>query len=145
MYLPHPRGLWSCQRQWLRGYGNDRNTVTEFIFVCFFIYIHLPPLVFHTPCYHQIEPPFALAEIQGFKVLETFVRELGPNWYQSIIQLLKKLSIHDLMSHSTTCGSHLNTVNSLSCSRSQFNDLSLWHGPLSCWKQQKYSGMLSCY
>jgi len=33
------------------------------------------------------------------------------------------------------CGGHFSTVNSLSCSKNQFDMISdLWHGALSCWK-----------
>ncbi len=83
------------------------------------------------------------------KVLETFLRDGGPYWHDSITQLLQicRLHIHDvnLSFHhipkcsiglrSGDCGGHLSKVNSLSCSRNQSEMIwALWHGALSCWK-----------
>ncbi len=76
-------------------------------------------------------------------MLETFLRDFGPYWHDSITQLLSMMWI----SRSTTsqrcsiglrsgdCGGHLSKVNSLSCSRNQSEMIwALWHGALSCWK-----------
>ncbi len=83
------------------------------------------------------------------KVLETFLRDFGPYWHDSITQLLQicRLHIHDdnLSFHHIPkvlywieiwwCGGHLSKVNSLSCSRNQSEMIwALWHGALSCWK-----------
>ncbi len=74
------------------------------------------------------------------KVLETFLRDFGPYWHNSITLLMT-------ISRSTTsqrcsiglrsgdCGGHLSKVNSLSCSRNRSEMIwALWHGALSCWK-----------
>ncbi len=83
------------------------------------------------------------------KVLETFLRDFGPYWHDSITQLLQ------------ICQLHIHDAN-LSCSRNQSEMIwALWHGALSCWKkpsedkytvvkkrdghgQQLYSGRLWC-
>ena len=80
------------------------------------------------------------------KVLETFLREFGPYWHDSIMQLLQILWIRIRISHSTTsqscsiglisgdCGGHLSAVNSLSCPRNQSEMIhALWHGTLFWW------------
>ncbi len=76
------------------------------------------------------------------KMLETFLRDFGPYWHDSITQLLQicRLHIHDanLPFHhiprcsiglrSGDCGGHLSKVNSLSCSRNQSEMIwALWH------------------
>jgi len=39
------------------------------------------------------------------------------------------------------CGGHFSTVNSLSCSRNQFEMIrALWHGSLSCWISHQRMG-----
>ncbi len=83
------------------------------------------------------------------KVFETFLRDFGPYWHDSITQLLQicRLHIHDanLPFHhipkelywwrSGDCGGYLSKVNSLSCSRNKSEMIfALWHGALSCWK-----------
>ena len=83
------------------------------------------------------------------KALKTFHRGFGPYWHDSIMQLLQIccLHIHDvnLPFHHIPqrcsiglrfwdCGGHWSTVNSLSCSRNQFEMIwALWHA-LSWWK-----------
>ncbi len=89
------------------------------------------------------------------KVLETFLRDFGPYWHDSITQLLQicRLHIHDatLPFHhipkvliglrSGDCGGHLSKVNSLSCSRNQSEMISaLWHGVVYCWKKPSEDG-----
>jgi len=86
------------------------------------------------------------------KVLETFLGDFGPYWHDSITQLLQicRLHIHNvnLPFHHISkvlywteiwwLWSHLSTVNSLSCSRNQFEMIwALWHGAISCWKQHQ--------
>ncbi len=82
------------------------------------------------------------------KVLETFLRDFGPYWHDSITQLLQiyRLHIHDanllwftksqrcsIGLRSGDCGGHLSKVNSLSCSRNQSEMIwTLWQGALSC-------------
>ncbi len=67
------------------------------------------------------------------KVLETFLRDFGPYWHDSITQLLQicrqhiydaNLPFHHIPKCSivlrySDCGGHLSKVNSLSCSRNQ--------------------------
>ncbi len=56
-----------------------------------------------TPCYYRVEPPFAFRTAlillwhRFNKVLETFPRDFGPYWHDSITQLLQicRLHIHD--------------------------------------------------
>ncbi len=73
------------------------------------------------------------------KVLETFLRDFGPYWHDSITQLrISRSTTSQRCSiglRSGDCGGHLSKVNSLSCSRNQSEMIwALWHGALSCWK-----------
>ncbi len=80
------------------------------------------------------------------KVLETFLRDFGPYWYDSITQLLQicRLHIHDVnlsfhhipkVLYCTEIWWLWSKVNSLSCSRNQSEMIwALWHGALSSWK-----------
>ncbi len=107
-----------------------------------YIYIYIYTLTGHFIRYTLLVPgwtPFCLQNCLNYswhrfnKVLETFLRDFGPYWHDSITQLLYIcwLHIHDANLRSTTsqrcsiglrsgdCGGHLSKVNSLSCSRNQ--------------------------
>lgn len=73
------------------------------------------------------------------KVLEIFLRNFGPYWYESITQLLKicRLLIHSLDWRRWRWFDY----SELSFSRNQFEMIwALWCGVLSCWKHPSVDG-----
>lgn len=62
--------------------------------------------------------------------METFIRDIGPRWHDSIITCDVNFSFHRIPFRWQM------TVTSLSCSRNQSEIIqALWHGTLSSWKQ----------
>lgn len=75
------------------------------------------------------------------KVLETFLRDVGPYWHVGVTQFLQicQLLIPDV--NPPRPKGHWCTGNPFSCSTNQFEMMwALWHVALSCWKKPPDDG-----
>ncbi len=139
--------------------------------VCVCVYIYIYTLTGHFIRYTLLVPSWTPFYIQNClnsswhkfnKVLETFLRDFGPYWHDSMKWISRSTTSQrcSIGLRSGDCGGHLSKVNSLSGSRNQSEMIwALWHGALSCWKYirrcvhcsykgmdmvHQYSGQLWC-